>query len=137
MRPSVFGKRTLGQHISDLLVDGHTIDLDCLVKIDLLKHPMKIHVVVGAPAFNDHFDHGFVFSMLACWKCVRQVTLNRGPRESVDRLPFNITFMFSCSHQAWATGSSTSVAVSHEPNAGIPSIRKPASDDMNSASVLL
>ena len=69
MRPSVFGKRTLGQHISDLLVDVHTIDLDDMVKIDLLKQPMKTHVV-GAPAFNDHYDHGFIFSMLACWKCV-------------------------------------------------------------------
>ena len=49
------------------------------------------------------------------------MTRNRNPHESVDCLSFNITVMFACSHQVWATASST------------PSIRKPASDDMNSA----
>ena len=65
LRPAVFRKRTLDQHISDLLVDVHTIHLDRWVKIDLLKQPMKIHVV-GSPAYHDHFDHGIVFSMIAC-----------------------------------------------------------------------
>ena len=54
--PVCLRKTNLGQHTSDLLVDVNTIDLDRWVMIDLLN--------VGAPAYNDHFDHGFVFSML-------------------------------------------------------------------------
>ena len=89
---------------------------------------------VGAPAFNDHFDHNVVVfenmrDAVMLEVCAFDVAKSKSPQKKV------VLCLGHCCGPP-AHGSNTSMLVSQRLNAGIPSIRRPASDEIISASAL-
>ena len=91
---------------------------------------------VGAPAFDDHWDHSIFYP---CCKCVCSVTQSRNRQKNrcVWLASLGLHCFGHCCKSPRPNGSNKSMTVFPQTQWRIPSMSRPASNEVFSASVLL
>ena len=134
-------------NMSNLSCAVHVFNLNDYPWCD--QRPIKINSVgsgnvshVVPLVFNDYFGHSFhFFENIKRRSHARNVRLRCRKIETAKWTIVSNLFLgfalFWTLLRPWADGSNTSIGVSQKLNAGIPSIRRPASNEITSAAVLL